>query len=137
MFNLTITLFCLHAEETWHPVVIPGCQLIVDRAARREKAGLDNADGAKLFIQKAQLDKLGIRVTGPKEYDAQTDVHGKIAFHEGIDFFLNGSFPEDPLADEAYPSGLYDYLNRVRDGVYLITSAAEYYVIPHWEITGK
>lgn len=136
MHDQTITLYNLH-NDTWYPTVLPYCHLIVDRAARQKDTGLENADAAKLHIMQKSIEAAGVSVVGPKEYDALSDPAGKITFHEGKDFFVKGEWEASAVSDDDWMYGYYDHMNKANDGVYLITSAAEYYLIPHWEIIGK
>ena len=109
------------------------------------KTGLDSADTAKLHIR-YKLDN-GKKMIGerkylePKEWNAAEDKTNMITFSDG-DIFMEGKFPEDVIPDDEYTSrvykGFYDYLNRTKDNVYLITSVGgPYTLIPHFEIGGK
>ena len=50
---------------------------------------------------------------------------------------IAGNWKMHLSADEAnYLDGFFDYMNR-RGSTYIVTSAAQYYVIPHWEIAGR
>ena len=56
---------------------------------------------------------------------------------EKFDFFYLGEYSEEPISDEDYMEGFYDYMNSTFDGVFAITSVAKLDLIPHFEITGK
>ena len=43
----------------------------------------------------------------------------------------------EPLTDDDYDEGLYHALNAERDGIYLISSAGFYGLLPHFEIGGR
>lgn len=135
IFCRTITLFNLH-EDVWYPTVLHNCCLICDKAARQATTGLENADSASLYILRESVEEAGVEVIGPKTFDSLGQPGAHITFHEGKDFFAEGEYTET-VNDEDYTSGYYNHLNKTRDGVYLITSAAGYDLIPHWEITGK
>lgn len=136
IFCRTITLFNLHGN-TWHPTVLHNCCLISDKAARQAATGLENADSASLYILPESVEEAGVEVVGPKAYDSLSDPAGYISFHEGTDFFAEGEYEEESVDDDEYKSGYYSHLNKTRDGIHLITSAARYDLIPHWEIIGK
>lgn len=136
MFSETITLYNLHEDE-WYPTVLHGCCLICDKAARQAQTGIENADKASLYIPKSSIDAANVVAIGPKEYEALRNPAGYITFNEGTDFFIKGEQQTVIIGDEDYPSGYYNYINQVKDDVYMITSAAEYDLIPHYEIAGR
>ncbi len=135
IFCRTITLFNLHGD-VWYPTVLHNCSLVCDKAARQAATGLENADSATLYILRESVEEAGVEVIGPKAYDRLSHPDGYITFHTGKDFFAEGEYTGTEN-DEEYMSGYYDYLNKIQDGVYLITSAASYDLLPHWELTGK
>lgn len=143
MYDKTVTVFNMYENatlgvSTWYPHVIRNVDLIVDRAANQEKTGLENADKAKLHIKhiSGKIDKL--RYLPPKEWARQVaeDFEKTITFTEGVDFFIEGEFEAEPIDDDAYRGGLFNYLNRTRDNVFRITSCGKYDLIPHFEIGG-
>lgn len=150
MYDKTVTVFNKYTDRDdavhWHPCVLHDVDLIVDKAANVVKTGLDSADTAKLHIRYYKLDN-GKKMIGekeylePKEWNATEDKTNMITFSDG-DIFMEGKFPEDVITDNEYTSrvykGFYDYLNRTKDNVYLITSVGgPYTLIPHFEIGGK
>lgn len=149
MYDKTVTVFNKYTDRDdavhWHPCVLHDVDLVVDKAANVAKTGLDSADTAKLHIR-YRLDN-GKKMIGerkylePKEWKAAEDKTDIITFSDG-DIFMKGEFPEDVIQDDEYTSrlykGVYDYLNRMKDDVYLITSVGgPYTLIPHLEIGGK
>ena len=42
-----------------------------------------------------------------------------------------------PISDDDYDSGLYDYLNSENDDIFMITSAEFFGAIPHFELGGR
>lgn len=78
----------------------------------------------------------------PKEWKAQTNdkLAETVTFADG-DFFIEGEYSEEVVKDSDYATrvggGFYDYLNKKRDNVFLITSVGTYTLIPHFEIGGK
>lgn len=147
MYRDTVTLFNLH-EGVWRASVLRGVDLNADRAAIIAKYGADCKDRARLHIRcqlsdgavTVHFDGTGYVVLEPKQY---TGEEGTITFRpvstgEVVDFFLVGEWEGDETVEDAeYESGFYDYMNGTRDGVYTITEAARYSVIPHFEITGR
>ncbi len=78
----------------------------------------------------------------PKQWEKQTnDMLAKtMTFNDrdGFDFFAVGDCEiTEPVSDEDYLDGFYDYMNDKYDEVYAITSVSKFTVIPHFEITGK
>lgn len=146
MHKDTITLFNRKSGDrghgnTWYPTVITGCNLNIDRAAILAKYGPESADNAALHIP-YKRDAGAVLVAGkpwmpPKEWDGTED---SITFTSGngFDFFWKGIWEGGIVSDSEYgDEGFYNYMNRTRDYVFAITSAAQYSVIPHFEIMGK
>ena len=147
MYRDTVTLFNLH-KGVWRASVLRGVDLNADRAAIIAKYGADCKDRARLHIRYPLPDGVvtvrshgtGYVVLEPRQYAGE---EGTIAFRpastgEVVDFFLVGEWEGEPAVEDAeYENGFYDYMNGTRDGVYTITEAARYSVIPHFEITGR
>ena len=144
MYQNTITVFNYH-EKTgfWYPSVINGADLIASKSSSATKEGRNNADSVDIIIHcsadKAVTTTAGQKsYTGPKEYascDAPTE---RITFKPECDFIYDGEWPElAPISDEGYDSGLYHALNDEHDGIYMISSAAFYSLLPHFEIGGR
>lgn len=149
MYADTITLFNRYESrlgDTWYPTVLHGVDLNVDRASIIAKYGEGSADNAILHIKYSVAD--GVKTVGgkkylpPKEWDKQTNdlLPDSLTFTSGqaFDFFYAGEWPSaDPISDDSYLDGFYDYMSSRYDYVYAITSVAEYSVIPHFEIMAK
>ena len=150
MYDKTVTVFNKYEDQTgeiyWYPHVLSGVDLIVDKAANIAKTGLDSADTAKLHIKYHIAD--GKKMVGnlpwlpPKEWEQQPndELPKSITFDSG-DFFLEGEYDESPVLDSDYANrvdgGFYDYINKRRDNVFLITNVGgPYTLIPHFEIGG-
>lgn len=147
MYRDTVTLFNLH-DGLWRASVLQGVDLNADRAAIIAKYGADCKDRARLHVRYQVSDgnivvrsgETSYAVLEPRQYSGE---EGTIAFRpastgEVVDFFLAGEWDGDTtVEDSEYESGFYDYMNGTRDGVYTITEAARYSVIPHFEITGR
>lgn len=148
MFSSTVTVFNRYKSrlgDMWYPTVISGVNVNIDKAAIVAKYGSeskDNAilnihynfrDGAKIICEKPYLP--------PKEWENQTNdlLPKTITFTSGeeFDFFILGDYViDEPISDNDYLSGFYDYMNRNQDFVFAITAVAEYSAIPHFEIMG-
>lgn len=152
MYKDTITLFCRKPGERgqgdiWYPTVIHNVNLIIDRAAILAKYGTESQDNAALNVRYIRRDGEVIIPCGddaekpwmpPKEWDQTED---SLTFTSGnnFDFFWMGEWIGGIALDSDYSidGGFYNYMNRVHDYVFAITSVGMYSVIPHFEIMGK
>ena len=149
MFTDTITVFNYYKDSlknvTWYPTVIHGVNLLIDKAAIVAKYGAESKDNALLNIHYQTVDGQ-IMVDGkpyltPKEWERQTNdkLPETITFTSGVDFdfFMLGEYPTiEPISDDDYIDGFYNYVNDEYDFVFAITSVAQYSAIPHFEIMG-
>lgn len=147
MYNDTVTVFNLYRSKqlgtaTWYPHVVENCYFNADKGANIQKTGLENADIAKLHIKYRVVD--GKKMIGeleykePKEWDAQTNdkYDETITFKDGEDFFVKGDLSGDPIDDNSFRGGFFQYMNSIHDNVYRITTVGLYKTIPHFEIGG-
>lgn len=149
MYTDTVTFFNKYVDEAgdiyWYPHILSKVDLNMDKAANAAKTGLDSTDTANLHIKYRVI--AGKRMIGkllwlpPKEWKTQGDLLKSITFADG-DFFMAGEYTEDPVKNSDYENrangGFYDYLNKSRDYVFLVTNVkGPYKVIPHFEIGGK
>ena len=149
MYNDTVTVFNRYVDSLkntiWHPHVLSGVNLIVDKAVINAKYGEVSKDNAVLNVKYHFADG-GIMVGGkpylpPKEWENQTNdkLSESITFsNEGteFDFFILGDYEStEPIIDEY--GDFYSDMQKKYDYVFAITSVAKYSVIPHFEITGK
>ena len=140
MYNETITVFNrlrANGVDTWYPTILHGVDLNVDAAAIRTSMGAEATDKAKLHIR---YDPSGMKVGGkayllPKAWQ-QSD-HTGITFQDGelFDFFWRGEWT-GVVNDEDYRDGFFNYMKKLHDEVFVITSVARYDCIPHFEIMG-
>lgn len=149
MYADTITLFNRYSSkhgDMWLPTVITGADLNTDRATVVAKYGESSADKAMLHIRyevkNGKPYVAGKRYLSPKVWELQTndELSNTLTFTPGqdFDFFWAGEWPETkPINDEDYAEGFYSYMNRNYDGVFAVTNAAMYSLIPHFEIGGK
>ena len=149
MYADTITLFNRYSSkhgDMWLPTVITGADLNTDRATVVAKYGESSADKAMLHIRyevkNGKPYVAGKRYLSPKVWELQTndELANTLTFTPGqdFDFFWAGEWPEtEPINDDDYAEGFYSYMNRNYDGVFAVTNAAMYSLIPHFEIGGK
>lgn len=148
MYSDTVTIFNRYESrlgDMWYPTVLHDVNVMADRSAIVQKYGEESKDNAVLNVQ-YNTEQNDIKIAGkiyltPKAWDRQTNdlLPETITFTPGekFDFFFLGEWPEDPVADDDYENGFYDYMNSAYDGVYAVTSVSKLGVIPHFEITGK
>ena len=149
MYSDTVTVFNRYVDSfkntTWYPSVIKGVNLNIDKAAIVAKYGAESKDNAVLNIHYQEVDGHifldGKPYLPPKEWDRQTNdkLAESITFTSGkdFDFFMLGEYPtKEPIADDDYVDGFYNYVNDEYDYVFAITSVAKYTEIPHFEIMG-
>lgn len=148
MYSDTVTIFNRYESrlgDMWYPTVLHCVNFMSDRSAIVQKYGEQSKDNAVVNVHydnvggKAFVD--GKEYFQPKEWDRQTNdrLAETITFTPGekFDFFYLGEYSEEPISDDDYMEGFYDYMNSTYDGVYAITSVAKLDLIPHFEITGK
>lgn len=148
MYQDTITVFNRKTSrlgDMWYPTILRNVNLNVDKATIVQTYGESSSDSAMLNVSYEPKD--GIKMIGgkryllPKEWGNQTheDCAKTITFASGqeFDFFIVGEYLEEPIYDDDYTEGFYNYMNAAYDEVYAITSVGDFSVIPHLEITGK
>lgn len=142
MHDGTITLFNF-CNGVWYPSVIDGVTIAeVTASAATENAGMTGGDTVELFIPTSGAKS--VATTGgekmyvsPKVYAACAAPNTCLTFKPLVDFILVGKWDTAPINDDEYESGLYHSFNDEYDGVYMITSASWYGLIPHFEIGGR
>lgn len=149
MYSDTITLFNHYKSRLgnmWYPTVIKRVNLNIDKAAIIAKYGAESKDNAMLGIHYQTVSDQ-IMVDGkpylpPKEWERQTNdkLSESITFTSGkdFDFFMLGEYGStEPIADDDYVDGFYNYMNDNYDFVFAITSAGgPYTTIPTFQIMG-
>ena len=130
-------------EIIWYPTIVNG-HLIVDKNAAQTRTGLSDADAAQLHIDYTVKDgKIyvgGKRYLPPKQWERQVneDLPKSLTFDDGLDFFLVGEHDAGPANDADYGrNGYIEYLRKIYDDLYAITSVGKYTLIPHFEIGGR
>lgn len=144
MFQNTVTVFNFHKQTgLWYLSVISGADLIASKASNRTTDGINSADIVDILINctnaKAITTSAGVKsYTGPKEYASCADPVSRITFAPEQDFIFDGAWADlTPIDDEDYDEGLYHALNAAHDGIYMISSATFYGLLPHFEIGGR
>lgn len=144
MYQNTITVFNFHATSgLWYPSVVHGANLIASKSSTATAEGRNNADAVEIIIhcsaERAVDTTAGLKnYIEPKGYAKCDTPADLISFKPECDFIYDGEWPElVPISDEKYDSGLYHVLNNEHDGVYMISSAAFYSLLPHFEIGGR
>ena len=148
MYSDTVTIFNRYESrlgDMWYPTVLRGVNFMSDRSAIVQKYGEQSKDNAVVNVRydnvNGKVFVVGKEYFPPKEWDRQTnDMPTKTTTftpREKFDFFYLGEYSEEPISDDDYMEGFYDYMNSTFDGVFAITSVAKLDLIPHFEITGK
>lgn len=155
MYSDVITLFNRRKTEggdVWYPTILRNVYLNADRGAIIAKYGEQSTDNASLHVKYSTPEGKPV-VTGhdgegntlekvyypPKEWARLESFSDTITFGDGneFDFFAVGEWADEPIQDNDYVDGLYNYMNSRYDHVYAITSVAKYSVIPHFEILAR
>lgn len=143
MFDKTVTVFNYHENtKRWHTTLFEGVTLNGGDGAKATRQGVTNGDNVTLLLS-ADLVDGEISCNGkpylkPKAYAALDDPAAAFTFCPETDFFIVGDYSSDtPLEEAEYMDGLYTEMNAEYDDVYLVTSAAFYSLIPHFEIGGS
>ena len=149
MFSDVVTVFNRYKSrlgDMWYPTVIHNANLLIDKAAIIAKYGAESKDNAILNIHYDIVDGQ-IMVDGkpylpPKEWSNQTNdkLPESITFASGkdFDFFMLGEYErKEPIADDDYIDGFYNFMNDEYDFVFAITSVGgPYTAIPTFQIMG-
>lgn len=144
MYQDTITVFNFHrASGFWYPSIITGTDLLAAKSSSHATEGISNADDVDIIVHCTAAKVIatsdgGKSYIGPKEYEKCGDPGRHITFTPESDFIYNGAWSDlTPINDDEYDEGLYHALNDEHDGVYMISSAAFYGLLPHFEIGGR
>lgn len=139
-----ITLFNFHQKSgLWYPTVITGVHLVATKANTHGAFGVNNTDTVNASITSNNAREVnsteGVKSYTPaKEYAVTNTPDECITFSPECDFFITGSWDNlMAIDDDEYDEGLYNALNEERDDVYMVSSAAFYGLLPHFEIGGR
>jgi len=136
MYDKKLTLFCEHNHK-WIPTTFNRCEIYTVVAENLTVNGVNNVGNIKMLIQ-ADSDKTidGKQYIGVAEYNSKEDVSNFFTFAPERDFVIEGSWEGGEGDDEDYDVGFYQYMNETRDA-HMVTSAAWFGLIPHFEVMGK
>lgn len=146
MYSDTVTIFNRYQSrlgDMWYPTVLRGVNVIDSKASIVKVYGENSSDKIVLNVPYDSNGCVaGKKYMLPKEWENQTNnlLAQTITFNDrsGFDFFAVGDYGStNPIADNDFTEGFYDYMNDKYDEVYAITSVSKLTVIPHFEITGK
>ena len=144
IFKDVITVFNFHEKTaTWYPTIITGVHVIAAKSSTHATDGMTNADSVEVQItsnvaQNVNSTEGSKSYTPPKDYAALNDPDGYITFKPECDFFITGRWDDlTPIDDDNYDEGFYHAMNHDLDGVYMISAATFYGLIPHFEIGGR
>jgi hypothetical protein len=153
MYSKTITLFNRYHRKSggdmWYPHLLTGVDLNADKASILATYGSDSTDSAELHVKYSKNENGNIVIGNepwfpPKEWKAQTNdlLPESITFSADatyFDFFVLGEYRADePIADNDYSDGFYEYVRTQKDYCYTITSVSTPYIlIPFFKIMAK
>lgn len=130
----------------WYPTILSNVNVNIDRAGIVANYGEQSKDACVLNVRYQNVNGQKV-VDGkpyllPKEWDRQPNdsLSSTITFTDGekFDFFFVGEYDStEPIKDDDFMDGFFNYMNDNFDHVFAITSVSEFEVIPHFEITGK
>lgn len=139
-----ITVFNYH-EKTgmWYPTIINNAHIVSASASSHGASGNTNADSVEIEIASSGTQEVntpdgGKSYTPPKLYAASDLPEEYFTLTPESDFFFVGAWNDlTPVEDDDYDEGFYHAVNDEHDGVYMISSAAYFSLIPHFEIGGR
>lgn len=143
MYQNTITIFNFH-DGVWYPSIVEGANLVVTEGkSSTAMSGQTNSDSVEIIIHSTAAkmiettDGAKAYVT-PKAYAKCTAPANCVTFTPEQDFIYDGAWPStEPIPDEGYDTGLYSALNEEYDGIYMISNATYFGLLPHFEIGGR
>lgn len=149
MYTDTITVFnklSVKKQVFWYPTVIRNVELQITAGRNRNSTGLENADSSKVFIcYTGSNGKIMVKTSDEQEKEYQkpkawkrcTGKNQVFTFQEGIDFFIQGEYPEEVIEESEYEDGFFNYMTEQYDDIFLVNKVDVYKTIPHLEIGGK
>lgn len=145
MYESTITLFNFHeATGLWYSSVFSGVDLGVNTSSNSTTNGTNGDDTVNMIIH-CTRDKRFITADGAEKSYIGAKAYAKcdnptacITFKPECDFIYEGEWADlTPISEEDYESGYYHAMNEKYDGVHMISSAAFFGLLPHFEIGGR
>ena len=131
LYNRTVTGGVM-GGETWIPTVFTDVRLLINKGANIVATSMNDADGAKLHIDRGELPKPYLP---PIEWKALSDIEKAQNFTltSGQDFFVEG----DTSAETVKSDDFFSYMKGKYANCYKITNVDIYDLIPHFEIGGR
>lgn len=147
LYKQTITLFnhkMTGDSMAWYPMVISNVHLIMDKSIIISSYGEQSQDNAQVHIMYTLKDG-GAYVNGkrymlPKEWERCGDIYENFTLNYGddFDFLVEGDYGStDPIFDEGYRNGFYNFMNKNYDNVFAISTVSKFNIIPHFEIGAR
>lgn len=151
MYDRVVTVFNREPGGIWLPTVLRGVDIAAGEAALTRQYGAVPDGEALLSVATVGEWPDGLAVRGtdklwlpPKMWHAADPEVRRQTFTftagECGDFFTVGEYGGDEVsdADEMFcGEGFYAFCRRTRDGVYAVNSVSRFYLIPHFEVTGR
>lgn len=144
VYRNTVTIFNYHEKnERWYSTVFPAAHLEAAKSASPSAgAGILKGDAVEMILpvskdKSIKVDDTVKQYIRPKEYDALDDPSGYFTFHPERDFFAVGNHETEPVDDDDYDEGYYHAMNTSLDEVYMVSSAAFFPLLPHFEVGGR
>ncbi len=140
MYDRTITLFNYREQDgLWRTSLFKGVNIDELTARSASTQGASNNSYVDIILPSDSRMRVNkIQYVSPKDYQSLDDVAGYFTLSPNVDFIVIGdSTSDEPIVEDDYDEGLYHAMNDVNDGVYKITSAAWFSLLPHFEIEGR
>ena len=151
IYKQTVTLFNRikgpDDETIWYPTVLKGVHLIDSHSSGWNGQGGSSGSSAELrviyAIKNGQIMIANKPYYEPKQYRRLAEPHKAITFAYGhdddCDFFIEGDLGfKGSISDDAYDRhGFYNYMKKAYDGVYSISAANKYNLLPHFVISAR
>lgn len=144
LFRDVITVFNYHKKTgVWYPTVINNAHIVSASASSHGVSGNTNADSVEVEVASSGTQTVvtpngGKSYTPPKLYAVSDSPEEFFTLTPECDFFFVGAWNDlTPVEDDDYDEGFYHDVNAEHDGVYMISSASYFSLIPHFEIGGR
>ena len=139
MYRDTVTLFCRRSSGNktyWIPYILHNVDFNADKARILNTYGENSQDRALLHLALRGRKCNGLKYVFPKEYSGAVDEF-TLKSGKDFDFFVLGEYSFSTVDDDDYKDGFFNYIKKTLDNVFMITSAAEFSIIPHIEVTAR
>ena len=140
MYDSTITLFNFHEKSgKWFSTIISKADLLVNKSSSSTSGGINGEDSIEIIVKCTPAKAVnGKDYLPPKQYAKCDDPQNYFTFRPESDFIYDGEWSSSQeILDDDYDEGFYHAMNDEYDGVYMITSAAFFSLLPHFEIGGR